>query len=258
MSLWSSRTLPFVAVAGLLATGVALTGPFSVSPLRIELSDTTRDAVFTIFNEGAADLDVQVRLMAWSQDGTGQDTYAETQDVLVFPQILKIPPGEERFVRVTHRLTGPFDREGTFRLFAEELPSQADVDAPLRFALQVSVPVLLQANIPRPSVVPAGAEQRERALHVAVHNDGNRHARVGAIKVAGYDAAGAVVLEAEGSGWYVLSGVQRSFAVDLPAETCERAVRFVVTVQEETTGEHVLAAAAAEGGCVAFEQEQAP
>ena len=239
-----------------LVTASVVAGPFSVSPIRIELGETERDAVFTIRNQGDGQLDIQLRLVAWGQDEAGNDVYSETDDVLVFPLITQIPAGEERFVRVTHRLRDGFEAERTYRLFAEELVSQAALEDPLTFALQVSVPVLIGTPSPSPSFSVTDVDHVGGTVRVSVRNDGNRHGRVGAISVRGTDAAGNTVLEAQGSGWYVLRGAQRSFSVALPPDLCEAATSFEVTLEEETTGEHMGSVDAAAAGCEYPESEQ--
>ena len=91
-----------LALAALLAAvpEPAIAGEYSVSPLRIDLDRDGRSGVVTLANSGASPIDFQVSVLEWTQDAGGQDRYTPTGDVVFFPRILTIGPGESRVVRV--------------------------------------------------------------------------------------------------------------------------------------------------------------
>ena len=57
-------------------------------------------------------------------------------------------------------------------------------------------------------------------LIVEIKNNGNSHITVGKIKASGFDASGKNVFQKEGTGWYVLPGVVRTFGLKIPAKDC--------------------------------------
>jgi fimbrial chaperone protein len=205
----------------------ALAGDFGVSPIRLDLDRSTRSAVLTVTNDDAKPLTFQVRALQWTQDADGADRYADTADLVYFPQQLKIPPKESRVIRVGVKVPA-LQAEKAYRLFIEELadpsardPAQSGVAITLRFG----VPVFLRPPAERRAgdmqlLAAAGAT---RAL---VRNTGNVHFRIASVRFAGLGAAGETLFEQSIDGWYLLSGAERAYTLALPPDLC-RTVRVL-------------------------------
>ena len=94
---------------------------FHVTPIRIDFDRTTTSAVMTLVNESTEELRFQISVASWQQDKQGQMQLTPTDDIVFFPALLSLKPGEERKVRVGRTVT-PSDVEKTYRISFEELP----------------------------------------------------------------------------------------------------------------------------------------
>jgi fimbrial chaperone protein len=209
-------------VAGLAWTASAFGGSFGVSPIRVDLDRQTKSALVTVTNDDDRPLAFQVRAMAWTQESAGEDRYADTADLVFFPQQLRIAPGESRVVRVGYRVPA-VQAERAYRLFIEELadPARALTQTGVAITLRFGVPVFL-----RPAAERAAGEvdlSDEAAGAVArLRNTGNVHFRIAAVRYAALGADGEVLLERSLDGWYLLSGAERSYRLALPGEVCRK------------------------------------
>ena len=84
----------------LFALSQVWAGDFSVNPIRIDFGPGVRSSALSVRNEGKEKLGFQVEAMEWTQDAAGADQYAESRDLVYFPRILSVAPGEEGLIRV--------------------------------------------------------------------------------------------------------------------------------------------------------------
>jgi fimbrial chaperone protein len=96
-------------------------GSIEVSPVRIQLSASTKVAVMTVHNTGTEDSVMQVTMNRWAIGGDGY-TYEPTQDLLVTPATFKLAPGARQIVRIGLRESAPAQREVAYRMLVEEVP----------------------------------------------------------------------------------------------------------------------------------------
>ena len=210
-------------LAACLAAAGACAGDFGVSPIRVELDRGTKSALVTVSNEDQRPLAFQVRALAWTQDAAGADRYADTADLVYFPQQLRIAPGESRVVRIGYK-TPPGTAEKTYRLFIEELADTAGRGANatgVAITLRFGVPVFLRPPGARAAgeIVPQAQAGEARAL---VRNTGNVHVRLASVRFTGLGEAGDTVFEHAVDGWYLLAGAERLYRHALPPELCAR------------------------------------
>src|SRR5262245_55910672 len=88
------------AVLYAMATRPAKSAEFSVSPIRLEFEAGARSAAVTVANDDKRPLRMQLRLMEWTQDADGVDVYRESDELVYFPRLMSVEPGEKRLVRV--------------------------------------------------------------------------------------------------------------------------------------------------------------
>jgi fimbrial chaperone protein len=184
----------------------ALAGTFSISPLRVDLSGTTRTAALTVRNEDVATVVVQAETLAWSQPD-GDDALAASRDLLVSPAVFTLAPGAQQIVRVALRRAPDAAQELSYRLIVQEVPQSAAPEfTGLRVALRLSVPVFVAAESAGDAVLTWSAHRdTDGALAVTARNEGTTHARVHRFTVRS-DAG--TVLE-QPSLAYVLPGASR-------------------------------------------------
>ena len=142
-------------LAALLAAALPLAplqaGDFGVSPIRVDLDRSTRTQVVRVTNDDERLLSFQMRMMEWTQDAEGRDRYADSADLVFFPQQMQVPAKESRVVRLGYRQPpGPTER--AYRLYVAELPRGTQPGEPgkamVEVAVRFGVPVFV-----RPSVV---------------------------------------------------------------------------------------------------------
>jgi fimbrial chaperone protein len=231
------RTGPIAPIGGIVLAGLvglvavllpapARAGAFSVVPVTLDMNARTTTAVLKVTNQGDAQVAVQVSAKTWTQGPDGDPVYADTPDVVVFPKLLTIDPGEERILRVGYRGPKAGDAERAYRLFLEEIPVAATPETGLALTLRMGVPLFIEPRRPRPAPALAALALEDGTLGVTVENRGNARVVVGRILVAGVDADGTKRVLADQRGWYVLAGARRTFRLALPAEGC-RASRAI-------------------------------
>jgi fimbrial chaperone protein len=230
--------LPALAAClGLLLPGAAWAGSFQIVPIPVAFEAGTKIAVLKVTNNGEERVSIQAEALDWGQDEIGSDTYAPAKDVVFFPRIFSLEKGEEKAVRVGYRGEGVPDRERTFRLILQELPSSRSGELAIRMALRLNVPIFV-----RPSkVVAEAAVERvwveDGTLRVKVRNRGNSHTFVKKISATGLGPSELEVFSKEFRGWYVLAGASSTFFTELTEEQCRgsRTVKVVVAFEDATS-----------------------
>lgn len=224
-----------VAFLGLSGTRAkeAHASTFEVNPVRLTLSEQSSNAHLAVHNVSPEPLRFQVSAYAWAQDRTGAMKLTSTEDVVFFPAMLTLKPGETRNIRVG-TLTHFGTKEQTYRIFVEELPPMAgSVSNGIRVLTRFGVPLFLQ-----PTKAPM-ATPRIHDLNVSGHtfsfsleNDGNMHFLTKHVRVQAQTPEGGVLLDQELPAWYVLAGGGRNYSLDLPTKLCG-ATKLVVIVEAD-------------------------
>lgn len=220
------RLTTFITLAAALLPGLAEAGTYGVSPLSLSYSPQTRTGVVTVTNEDDQPLSIRIKAMKWTQGDSGDDQYADTDELIFFPRRLDMKPGEKRLVRVGVKAAQE-SSESAYRLYLEELPAaQTDKTGATKLAVLVTfgLPVFnapadakAAATLGDVSATPAG-------LQFAVSNRGNAHERLSRITTED----GALVTE-DLPGRYIFPGRTRNYSAAIPAELCdgqERELRF--------------------------------
>lgn len=207
-------------------------GAFSVHPMRLQLGGTVRSAALTVRNDDAVPLSFQIRGMDWTQDAEGQDRYGDATDLVYFPRLLVLEPGQEAVIRVGLRqsLTAV---EKTYRLFVEELPPVAAAPtaqgvSQIRALVRFGAPVFVKPAQPTSLLAIEALEVRDGQAQWRLRNAGNQHELFETLRVRGLDAQGAEVFATALTLRYLLAGSARRFQVDLPNPACQRLVRLTL------------------------------
>jgi fimbrial chaperone protein len=230
-----------------LALGISLTllagaadraqaSSFTVNPIKITLSDKERSTLLTVQNQSDEPLRFQVSVNGWSQSPSGEMVLSGTKDIVVYPSILTLAPGEQRKLRVGSTVAiSPSEK--SYRIFVEELPplqsAKKTTSSEVRVLTKMGVPVFLE---PAPAVTRAAVENVSMSrgrLAFDVKNVGNVHFVAGKITVRAFGPSGEAVHSAEVQGWYVLAGTARHFDVEIPRQACGKTTAVTVDVPLE-------------------------
>ena len=231
------RLLAAAAAAVLLGRAAPARGAeVQINPVRIELSSETRSEVVTLRNSGTEPASFEMQIRSWDQSKAGEMQLAATGDVVVFPVILLLAPGEERNLRVGAAVP-PGPMEKAYRLFVQEMPSPARPDKPqqVRVLTRIGVPIFIAPARVVERAVLKDLAVRDGKARFSVVNTGTIHVRTTAVKVALKGAQGAVLGNREAPAWYLLAGGERAYEVELGGESCAavREVSVAVTLDSK-------------------------
>jgi fimbrial chaperone protein len=191
----------------------------------------------TLTNDSSEELRFQVSAFEWAQaDGTGEMNLTPTKDIVFFPALLTVKPGEERKVRIGATVKSG-EIEKTYRIFFEELPPlvtpQTGTGSEVKIITKLGVPVFV-APVKALSVGEvANVSMSADKLAFDVKNDGNVHFLARSVKVTGLDAAGKPVVEKQREGWYVLRGGSRRYDLEFKPEECQTMKTVRITVETD-------------------------
>jgi P pilus assembly chaperone PapD len=234
----------FLSVSFLLPSffaGLAISRPdrcfasaFKVTPVKVLLTRRVPTALLTLKNESNRTLRFQARAFAWDQDGDGRMQLASTQDIVFFPMLLSVRPGEERKVRLgTGVAFGSLEK--SYRIFFEELPefekAGSSQGSQLQIRTRIGVPIFLRPEKPAASSQLDAVALRAGVLRFSVRNTGNVHVNLLGVRVKGLGASGDTRFERESDGWYVLAGGSRNFEIEIPKRSCRGIARFSIEAQ---------------------------
>ncbi|HSD21072.1 MAG TPA: fimbria/pilus periplasmic chaperone, partial [Anaeromyxobacter sp.] len=203
-------------VAAALAPAAARGGDLDISPVNVELSANARTALMSLRNGGAAPARYQLRAYAWAQKPDGAMDLSPTRELVVFPPLLELAPGEARNVRLgTDAAPGAAER--TWRVFIEELPRAATAEdaARVKVLTRIGVPVFLAPAAPVARGELVFLARDGARVRLALRNTGTVRLRPAAVSVALLAADGARVFEKALDPWYVLAGGERVYEVEV-------------------------------------------
>jgi fimbrial chaperone protein len=213
---------------------------FQFSPVRINLTARNPVASILLTNPGDAPLRLEVKAFRWSQRVDGQPALDETDTLLVFPQLLTIPPHEQRAVRVA--TTEPAGaREGTYKVSVTEIGSFSTPQtrsAGVSIRMQANLPVFIAPTIERRAGAIADASVQKKSLTFVVVNDGTVHFITSGVRVTGIGADSRPLFSQELDNDDVFAGGRREYHVDLARKQCG-ALR-ALSIQLEAGDQHLI------------------
>jgi len=239
MSPWWRHAI--AALLGCLVAGqssAALAGDFSVSPIRIFLDKERKTDVVTITNNGTAPLQFEVRPKTWTQGPSGEDVYADTRDLLVFPRLMVLKGGEDRDIRIGMRIP-PGTTEKNYRVYINELPPTASPDesdgnsATVAFLINFALPVFFAPLEPAPALEITQFDLSGGRVDAKLTNTGNTHLFVEEMVLIGADASGAEVYRESIPDRYLLAGTTKHYALDILAQECEALAVLAFSVRTD-------------------------
>jgi len=218
-------TTCLIVLLSLFAELEAVAGQVGIAPVRVYLDEATRTAVVEISNPSENPIGMQVDSMAWHQDNEGEDQYEPTTEILAFPPIFTIQPGQSQLVRIGLMSPQPAEQEKAYRLYFTELPPPvAEVQSTaLRMRLRIGIPIFsAPLSPPRLDLRLVNSEIQDNQLRVRLHNPGNAH-----IRMSDLYATQPTDAVRGNSARYILPGASRDFLVDLPADKAVSAIQTI-------------------------------
>ncbi len=231
----AARTAALTAGLMLALPPAAQAGLFGISPIRLDLDRENKTSSFTVSNDDEERaIQMQAKLMTWTQDADGKDIYTESRDLVFFPQIFAIEKKEERVVKVGLKVPAS-GMEKAYRLFVEELPPPRDQAQPggaqVKFVLRFGIPVFVRPEKEQASASIERVEARPGKVAVFLHNGGNQNFQIETLKLKAADG-----YATESVGGYVLAGVSKTVELELPLETCRKSQKLALSMKTDHLG----------------------
>jgi fimbrial chaperone protein len=212
------------------AQALSTTPRFNVTPTLLVLRPNETSTSLLLKNESTQPIRFQVSAFSWSNELDGQMKLETTKEVVFFPSLFSIGPGQTRRVRVaTNERATTYER--TYRLILEQLPSRADTPQQpgVEMLTRLNVPLFLQPGSRVVQVTLDHIALKNGALTFDTHNTGTVHVRPEQFIVRGISSIGGQVFEQRVAGWYLLPGETRLYQVPLDPDVCRSLASVMVT-----------------------------
>jgi fimbrial chaperone protein len=242
------RTLPVLLTLLVASYATAAWGSVvAVNPVRIHLSGAKRSEQLKLTNNGARPARFQVTAFSWHETPAGEMKLLPTTDLLFFPSLLEIAPGQTRRVRVGSTVP-PGRSELSYRIIVEELPPAGATAGIVRVLTRLNVPVFVQPKAARPK--PALKTRIERGqIFVSLENGGNAYFKATELRVIARSKSGTVLLDKMLAGWYVLAFGRRDYSLVIPKDICTQALTVTTTATTEQGATRAVSQVPADAGC---------
>jgi P pilus assembly chaperone PapD len=218
------RAASFAAAFGLALGATEGAAGFQFSPVRVNL--TARDPVgsITLTNADDAPLRLEIQAFHWTQRVDGRPALEASDALLVFPQLLTIPPHEHRSLRLAMTdQPAPGEREAAYKVSITEIGSFSTPKtrgAGIAISMQANLPVFIAPTVERRAGAIAGASVQKRTLSFAVVNVGTLHFVTKDLRVTGIGSDTRPLFSQALDGGDVLADGKREYRVDLPRKQC--------------------------------------
>ena len=196
----------------------AQAGQFSVSPVRIHMASRDRATAITLTNEGDTELVMQADIYHWKQQVDGQDDLVLSEDMILSPPILKLPPRSRQVVRLAMLRPVAAGVQQTYRLIVREIPEARETEnaVKLQIAMAFSLPVFISPAGVRRDLQCTAQRGPVKEVRAVCENQGSAYAQPIDFVL---NSAGGTRLAGSQTGGYVLPGIRRGF--DLSAASGE-------------------------------------
>lgn len=227
-----------ICVLGLVfQAGDASASAFKVTPVRVTFSGPS-STLLTLKNESDQPLRFQISSFAWQQDPKGEVKLQPSDDIVFFPALLTLGPGEERKVRVASTVAAE-QVEKTYRIFFEELPDMQkpaeNAGAQVKILTKMGIPIFVTPEKGYAQAVIENVALKNGALAFDVRNSGTLHFALQKVKVRGMTSNGQTAFERELDGWYVLAGSPRTYEIEVPADACGKVTSVAIEADTDIT-----------------------
>jgi fimbrial chaperone protein len=226
------RLLIACAFAGMLSTPApASAASLQVAPVSIEVQSPGAAATIKLRNEGETPINAQIRIFRWVQ-ASGEERLEPTDDLVASPPLAALAPQTDYTVRIVRVTKRPLTVGETYRLLVDELPDpKTQRNRTVNLVLRYSIPVFFYPRDTANARLGWSLEQRNGRLQVIAVNDGDRHARISALKIK--DASGATISFGEGLNGYVLGRSTRRWLAPTHTQRLGAGSSVVISAQSD-------------------------
>lgn len=226
----------FCAASLCLSCFAAYAGDFIVNPVRLDVRHSAKSASVSVVNDGAEKLSFQLQAMDWSQDNDGKDLYSESRDLIFFPKLMSVEPGQEAIVRIGFK-TNAASVEKTYRLFIEELPGVVKKvegsSAQINFLVRFGLPIFAAPALPQDGLTIEAVDLKSGVLSFTAQNSGNRHQMFKSIRINGTNGANKSVFGLDIADRYLLASSSKPYKTTLSAQQCRELASVIIDIKTD-------------------------
>jgi fimbrial chaperone protein len=200
-----------IVLAAALACACAHAAEFTVTPVRIFMTARDRAVALTVTNDSTEEIVMQADLFSWKQKADGTDDLQPTEDLVLSPPILKVPPRSRQVVRLARVSPPPAGEEQTYRIIVREIPearTPAQGQVGVQLSLAFSLPIFVTPPGAKRSLDCKLVRSAPDTVQATCQNTGTAYAQIRNIEMS--DGTGKSVAARE-TGGYILPGITRSF-----------------------------------------------
>lgn len=199
----------------------SLAGEWQVSPTRITFTKETKSSIITVKNVSKEPITITANAMEWTQDDFGKDQYSPTKDLVFFPKVVVVKPGESRVIRLGVRVPA-VKTEKSYRFFIKEEPSpQAAKNRTVAVVMQFAIPVFSKPLQEEFKWNYEDVAYVEGVLSFLLTNSGNVYFRTADVTYSGRNKEGDEIFQGQiTENSYLLSGSTRKLSFYLSADRC--------------------------------------
>jgi fimbrial chaperone protein len=221
------------ALMSILLTTQATAGQFSVSPLRIQMTARDRATAITLTNEGDNELVMQADIYHWKQKPDGQDDLELSEDMILSPPILKLPPHSRQVVRLARLRPVLSGEQQTYRIIVREIPEAQVTEGAmkLQIAMAFSLPIFISPSGTKRELLCTTERGVSNIIRAFCENHGNAYAQP--VDFVLKDLGGKQLAKKEAGG-YVLPGIRRGFDLSAPSSDRIPAGAAQLLVRQDT------------------------
>lgn len=233
------KRLSSVSIAlALCVPAAGFAADISISPLRLDLSNTANIVSMTMFNMDKADgpINAEVSAKAWTQQN-GQDNYQDTQKIFAIPPIISVPAGGSQVIRVA-LATAPTTVEQAFRIYIDQIPDQDSTsqnrktEGQVNIIYDIHVPVFIAPLGPKIEKLSFNAVKTgPDSLTLDISNVGNVHSHILDLKVF----AGSQQIADLNKSSYLLAGSTDTIAISTTKNIDAQEVNIALTTDDNNT-----------------------
>ena len=239
----SIKTLVLVLLLACLLPSNVLAANFTLSPVRLFFQPGQKTDIINIKNNSTEEIKLQVSSFTWSQDENAKDVITATNDLIVFPKLLSVSPGETRLLRVGSR-TNSDTQEKLYRIYIEELPGTRetkDNQVSIRTLTKAGIPVFIRPHQERTEGSISTTNLESGVFNLSFKNNGNVHFMIRSVRVKGISKAGNTVIEREIAGWYLHPTHTKAYSLEIPQQECLKidAIEAEVITDSFSVSEHL-------------------
>ena len=216
---------------------------FDVTPVEAILSVHNRSQLLTIQNNSSETMRLQLSAFGWRDGANGEPVLSPTDEIIFFPELFSLLPGESRKIRVGSFVPAG-EAEKTYRLYISQLKpletpvARVTTGPQIRVLLNIGIPIYIEPVAPSFVGEIDKFAMSNGVLSFELRNSGNLHFTARKMLVQGIGADGHTIFSRTANGTRILKGDVREYQLP-PIATTECTAARTIDIEIDTEQGHL-------------------